>query len=169
MIRRFLVGLAVVADVLTIISFANQYSFGSINIGRPQSFTSALIVGLALTYSWFIISWAIIRRYWLKTLYSKAGLEYHNRYFRMKRIRSEDDLSEIAGATVYPIGVGVWLILVSFLIWLISSYDIPQGNKIGWYICVICGTVVWAVLFSFLIKNVIVPLMPAMYADMFEI
>ena len=135
MIRLFLVMLAVVADVLTIISFANQYSFGSINIGLPRSFTSALIVVVVLIYSWFIFSWAVIRRYWLKTLYNPADLARPNRYFKpRKRIRFEDDLSEVAMATVYPIGVGVWLVLASYLIWFVSNYDIPQRNKIGWYI-----------------------------------
>jgi hypothetical protein len=171
MMGKLLVVLAVVAGILTIVSFFKPSVLGSFNIGRPQSFTFALIVISVLICSWFIFSWAIIRRYWLKTDYSSAELKLaeNNRYATpRKRIRFQDDLSEIAGVTVYPIGVGAWLGLTSFLLWLISSFEVAQANKVIWYPVVLCGTIAWGIFFSLLIKYVIVSFMPKIYPDMFE-
>lgn len=175
MAKRILVVLAVIADILSITSFVLQHISKTTNANSDQPFPSVVALGLAILFSWFIFSWALVRRYWRRTLFPESELEMaaqtYNRYFKIgpkKRMRSESDLDGITASTVYPLGIGLGLFLLPFLLWHMSGYHFVQESKARWYIGIVLGAIWCLALIGLLIHKSIVGLMPIIHTDTYE-
>jgi hypothetical protein len=155
-----LIGLA--ADVVTLCLFFSQRISGA----SAPSLASNIIIAGSIIYGWFIISWTLARRAWLRA--SKS-----------KRLTSRYDRSEALGKKVAYTVVATGIILLP-LQWLFLSVILPSSDplfhgspsetdKLQWFHFIAFLSIISLAAIGGLIFAAVGLLMPIIYEDMEEL
>lgn len=149
-----LIGLTV--DLAAIVQFFLLRPIGTPpNVLNTSSGFEVLTI-LVLIYSWFIISWMLIRRHWFRTQIGKEA-----------KISSRKDsprtvFSDRTRATVISLGI----IAFSLSLLLTINYRPAELNWFIWWIAMLGINVFGLIVIGLLIDMVIIHLMPIIYIDM---
>jgi hypothetical protein len=163
--------LAVTADLITVgIFLLQQFSSNSIAIG-VQSFPTEIALYGCLFYSWLVLSWILVRRYWQRTEFYEEEEDEQMpeiyRYFqraRRKRVRATNEFSNKISSTVFGIGI----LVLTFSLMIAVHYHFPTQNVTKWVLTVPL-VIVWCLsVAAFLIYQIIVQLMPVIHLDIKE-
>jgi len=153
-----LIGLA--ADLITICLFISQKASG----GPAPSLASNIIIAGSMIYGWFIISWVLVRRAWVR--YSAKKPKWTLSYFR------QDALYKRATYTVAATGF-----LLLPLQWLFLSIVLPfndtifhdgpqKTNKLQWFSFICFISIISLAVIGASILAAMGLLMPVIYEDM---
>jgi len=152
-----LIGLA--ADLITLLQFSWLRSSGAPASTLNSSISLEVITIFTLIYSWFIISWMLVRRHWVKTQLGKELIltEYSSDLPLPKHI-----FSNRTASTVGAVGV----IAFSLSMLLPVNHRLAGLNWFMWFVAIFGANAFCIIALGFLIHLVITSLMPIIYTDM---
>ena len=147
-----------IADFITITLFFEQETIATSDRIPALVELQALVI-FTMIYGWFITSWVIVRRHWVKA--KERGS------IRIKFSRGVWAQNELFKRTSYTV-IGIGLVILPFAMGLPINDRIVGRDLIQWFMLTLVANIIALALVGSAILFAISSLMPVVYSDLSE-